>query len=311
MRSLLSWIIIFVLGTGHLAGQTITLSAGVDTNRLRIGEQVQLTIVANTDTHTKILWPTFSGSIQQFELINESDAQMTTKGDSVILSKDYTITSFEPGDKVLGPISIPFRIRDIGKVDSISTNPIDMEVLSVEVDTTQPFKPIKPPVEYPLTWRDYLPYALLGLLILALVAALYWWLRRRQKPVSAVQQIKETKRPAHEVALEQLELLEQEELWQKGEVKTYHERLSDIVRAYIEERFCIPALESTTDELSNKMRSTELREAQLNDLLQLLSVADLAKFAKMKPSRDENFDSMDKAKKFIQSTKPVTSEGDA
>jgi uncharacterized OB-fold protein len=57
-------IILIVLVRGTLAGQAITLSARVDTHQIRIGEQVQLTIRATTDTQTSIIWPTFSGSVQ-------------------------------------------------------------------------------------------------------------------------------------------------------------------------------------------------------------------------------------------------------
>jgi hypothetical protein len=196
-------------------------------------------------------------------------------------------------------------MKAAGRIDTISTNPIDITVHSVEVDTTQPFRPIKAPVEYPLTWRDYLRYIIGAVLLILLAILIVRQLRKKRQPASAIQSIKQTKRPAHEVAMEQLLKLEQEELWQQGKVKTYHDRLSDIVRAYIEERYQIPALESTTDEISKKIRSTDLRQQQLDDLMQILHIADLAKFAKMEPTRNDNLDSMDRAKAFIQSTRPA------
>jgi hypothetical protein len=95
-------------------------------------------------------------------------------------------------------------------------------------------------------------------------------------------------RPAHEIALEELNRLEAEKLWQQGNFKMYHTRLSDIIRAYIEHRWQIPALEQTTDEILSGFSKGMLEEELYRKLKHLLETADLVKFAKLQPVAYEN-----------------------
>jgi hypothetical protein len=55
--------------------------------------------------------------------------------------------------------------------------------------------------------------------------------------------------PAHVWALAELKKLNSEKLWQKDEHKKYYSRLSEIIRSYLEYRYDVLALESTTDEI--------------------------------------------------------------
>ena len=91
-------------------------------------------------------------------------------------------------------------------------------------------------------------------------------------------------------------------MWQKGNIKEYHSKVSEIIRRYTENRFKFIALELTTDEILEELKSM-LSDKQLSDIKVLLQRADLAKFAKNKPIDTENKESMILAKQFINSTK--------
>ena len=43
--------------------------------------------------------------------------------------------------------------------------------------------------------------------------------------------------PLHKLALQKLDQLAREELWQKGFIKDYHSRITDIIREYFEKQF--------------------------------------------------------------------------
>ena len=62
------------------------------------------------------------------------------------------------------------------------------------------------------------------------------------------------------------------------------------------------ALEATTDEIMTSLKNQLTDELNI-DLRNVLQTADLAKFAKSKPSDKENIDSMILAKKFVNQTK--------
>lgn len=114
------------------------------------------------------------------------------------------------------------------------------------------------------------------------------------------------RRPPHEIALEKLRAVEQEKIWQKGEVKRYYSELTDIIREYTELRFSFLAMESTTDEIIYKMRNVVIDKEQKENLQELLQHADLVKFAKANPLPDEHKRYYDMAVGFVQKTKRDT-----
>jgi hypothetical protein len=95
--------------------------------------------------------------------------------------------------------------------------------------------------------------------------------------------------PAHVIAFRELEILKSEELWQKGEIKKYYTRLTEILRQYLENRFRVYSLELTTAEtLDALVRTGFKKNGSYNDLKSVLTGADLVKFAKYNPLASEN-----------------------
>ena len=58
----------------------------------------------------------------------------------------------------------------------------------------------------------------------------------------------------------ELEILKEEQLWQKGEVKIYYTRLTEILRKYLENRFRVYSLELTTDETLEALVNTGFKK---------------------------------------------------
>ena len=108
-----------------------------------------------------------------------------------------------------------------------------------------------------------------------------------------------------EKTLRQLTELDMRQLWQKNQVKEYYVELTDIVRNYVEMRFQTPALELTTDELLYKVQIHRELQPHYALLSSILHTADLAKFAKAQPLPQEHMDAMEKAKQFVETSKPI------
>ena len=89
--------------------------------------------------------------------------------------------------------------------------------------------------------------------------------------------------------------------WQSGEIKAYYSDLSEIVRTYIENGLHTPAMEMLTDDIIDRLKARKIDTAQLSILL---NTADMAKFAKAKPTDAENELSIKFAFEFIHQTKP-------
>lgn len=115
-------------------------------------------------------------------------------------------------------------------------------------------------------------------------------------------------RPAHEVALEKLEELRESELWKKDQIKEFQTRLSFIVREYLENRYGIKALESTTAEINRDLTKVEMNAQDISQLRDLLQIADLVKFAKAKPKEDIHARFLQQAVDFVDRTKKIEKE---
>ena len=107
------------------------------------------------------------------------------------------------------------------------------------------------------------------------------------------------------VAIEALEKLRDEKLWQNDKHKLYYSGLSDILRTYLASRFEVGAMEMTTDEIDDALRAVEIEQKQKMNLLSVLRDADLVKFAKATPEAEENELTYHKAYHFVEETKPV------
>ncbi len=171
-------------------------------------------------------------------------------------------------------------------------------------DTTTAILKIKDILVTEKTWRDYLHYLwwALGFLIIGLLTWLY--LRRKKKAEGLIVEEEEViKEPAHIIATRQLKVLEEQALWTKGQTKEYHSELTHIIREYLENRYEINALESTTDQISKALRKHNLTDTHQTDLNGILQIADLVKFAKAETTGDINESFLVKAKAFVEQTK--------
>ena len=117
----------------------------------------------------------------------------------------------------------------------------------------------------------------------------------------------ETHIPAEVIAFNRLSELEQKKLWETGKINEYHTELSEIIRRYLEGRFKFIALELTTDEILNELKSA-INNDVFKKLQKILERADLAKFAKNQPTDLQNLESMSLAKEIISSTKKSENE---
>ncbi|MDD3132165.1 MAG: LPXTG cell wall anchor domain-containing protein, partial [Bacteroidales bacterium] len=177
---------------------------------------------------------------------------------------------------------------------------------TVAVDTTQAIKPIKGPIAAPLTFAELFPWILLIVAVLLIGAALFYYYKKRKKKQPVVFARPKPKIPPHRWALDELEKLRNEKLWQKNLIKLYHSRLTEIVRQYLDDRFGIMAPEMTSQEIMQAAYDINLPDKNLRELQQILELADLVKFAKYTPIPGENSQSMQQATDFVKDTAPAS-----
>ena len=105
----------------------------------------------------------------------------------------------------------------------------------------------------------------------------------------------------HEWAIKALDELAEKKLWQQGEIKEHYTELTAILREYLERRYGIHAMEQTSDEILVQLRHQHLKsESLLMDTEELISVADLIKFAKADPGMDIHAATIERVRIFVR-----------
>ncbi len=134
--------------------------------------------------------------------------------------------------------------------------------------------------------RDLRLLVALGLIALWLLFAL---LLRLHKGAPVVPERKKELPPprlAHEIALEKLTGVVEENLLRQGKVQEFFFRISEAVREYVGNRYGFYALDLTTRELLEELRDRHTPGLEHGELGRLLHDADLVKFARLNPTDD-------------------------
>lgn len=288
--------------------QDVIATASIDTNQIRIGEQITYTVNVQTNKDVKLLWPTFLDTIYHFEVVDCSSIDsINVEGNNYELKQSFILTKFDSGYYPIAPIRFDYKLATDSTVYATETEPLLVAVHTVAVDTAASIKDIKPPIHVPVTLKEMAPYiagvfGLFALIVLAIV--LYRkYKRKKEGIIEVVPDI-----PAHLVAFEQLQKLNNDKLWQQGKIKTYYSGLSDIVRLYIENRYKTPALEMTTDEILSSGLINLISIKEKEELERILHTSDLAKFAKSNPLPNENELNWQLAYEFVDKTKEIEIE---
>lgn len=306
-----STLLFFVLAFGALIGnldttsaQPVRLQTTLDTNRIKIGEWARYTITATHDTSTVLEWPNFNDTLQDLEIVNKSTIDTSSQGNLINKRQTIAVTSFDSGYYVIPPIRFLYRTKGTSSFDSVKTEPTTLRVQGVAVDTSQTIRPIADIRNVPYTLAELWPYILGGLLLIGLIILGYYLYKRwQQQPEKPAKEPTKPERPAHEVAFEKLQELENKKLWQSGEVKQYYIELSDIFRDYLERRYRFQALESTTGEIVRELKGHISDPGLRTTIQEVLELSDFVKFAKYIPQADENQEVLQKTYTIINETK--------
>ncbi|MBP6586375.1 MAG: hypothetical protein KA215_12000 [Flavobacterium sp.] len=287
--------ILLLLLCNIVFAQQKQMTTSIDTTKNKIGAEFKLTVKATVDTTSKVVFPSVK-NIGPLEVIRSYRIDTVKNGDKYELIKKYGLTQFDSGKYTIPSIKVLINNSPF------FTDSIRVEVANVTVDTLkQKMYDIKPIVEVSSSNSWIWKLVLVLLVIAAIAAFIYWWIKIRKKKI--VEQ--EVYKTPIEKATVLLNNLEKKELWQKGEIKAYYSELTDIARNYIEEAIQIPAMESTTSELIEGLRKASLKKKMtlsketIENLEQVLRQADLVKFAKSKPLDFEITEDRKKIEKSI------------
>jgi len=170
---------------GCLYAANIEVTASVDTTEYLIGDWIQVDIEAVHSREVIVFPPDPGEKAGDLEVISLLAFNPEISENTVKSKWRLTLAAFDTGAFSVPPIEIGYHIAGDSVTSTTETDPIDVIVYSAGGDTLQAPHDIKPQMEAPLEFADFLPY-ILGLIIAAAVLLLIWWWKKRKKVKPAV-----------------------------------------------------------------------------------------------------------------------------
>jgi hypothetical protein len=284
----------------------VTVTSAFDSARIYIGDQIKFTVTVEQPSNLKLSLPVFKDSLMKnIEILSGPLFDSTQSGDGMIkITEKYLITSFDSGYYQVPPVYAELKNEE--GIKRFYSDYSQLEVMRVKIapaDTAAKIYDIISPYRAPVTLGEIIPWVLVAALLAALIWAGIRLIKKFRKKETGVEEVI-IKDPAHIIAFRELESLREDQVWQKGEVKLFYTRLTEILRQYLENRYTVFSLELTTAETLDALVKTGFKkDALYNQLKTILTGADLVKFAKYSPEPAENDTHFQNSWNFVELTK--------
>jgi hypothetical protein len=281
----------------------LTAHVRLSKDKITIAETVLLELEAAVAPGYEVQMPKVDKVLENFGLLDlQNMGDRLDENNNVVSSYRYRLEPFLSGTYPIPAFT--FEFYDVNNPDEkkyrLDTEPIDVEVSSLlgEQRAELQIADIEGVVEMP---REPSYWWLWTMAVAVVLAAGVVWLSLRRK---RIQQLVRIFRPAHEIAYARLRALVAEDLVKAGRIKEFYERISDILRHYIEHRFDLRAPERTTEEFLIELQWADaLSDSDKEHLGEFLKHCDLVKFARHTPTSEQIQRTFDLVKDFVEKTR--------
>lgn len=207
------------------------------------------------------------------------------------------------------PLSIDSSVVPANKFDFLAANGDTIRAWTDEVRVpikriaanAKDLNPLKEQWKAP---PNYLLWGAIALMVLAAIAAVIWWIRKKRRSVVETPAVT---LPPEVVALAELDRIAALGLPARGDYKQHYTLVVDTLRHYIERRYGVEAMDRTSFELVDALDRIRVK---VDGLSALLDEADLVKFAKFAPSVESAAHALDRAREIVINTTPVVTHSD-
>ena len=249
-----------------------------DTTRISLGDPLLLTLSLSYGADERPL-PLEPGILEDMGLEALGTAPPQEEDGVAVERRRYRLRVFDPDFEAVPALRVAF-VAAGGDTLYRSTAPLAIEIVRVREEGDVELRDVKPPMRLPGGVPLWLAVAAALLVVGGLVGAwLYWRRSNRQAPAAPPPP------PVDFVA--EFARIAAAGLVEEGRLKEYYTLVSDTLRRFIEVHFSVEALERTSGEIDGLLRRAGVEGAPRARIAALLAEADLVKFARFNPDRDQ------------------------
>jgi len=285
----------------------VRVEARIAPSTATVGDRLRLDVTVDRAADVRVEYPDIGGLVAPLEIQDAVLLPEEERDGRVIERRIYALASFETGPVRIPVLPIAYATAE-GETATAYTDSLAVTIESVIPEEDRAGQPaprdIKGPIELP---RRIWPWVVLAAAAAAaLIAARYlraWWLRRGEPVEEPVIDPIERRRAAHLVAFGRLDAIRADDPIGRGDVPGFYVRVTDVFRRYIGDRYDVPAIDMTTAELEPAMIDARLPVSDAAWARDLLTRADLSKFAKFAPTPEEARADFDGVRDFVERTR--------
>lgn len=300
MKTLLKIFFIVFLAS-FISAQNISAIAELDSSKYLVGDIINYKLTIERDKNISVLPFSIKDSLKELEYLKNFPVEKTEVNGKIKEVYKVSFSHYDSLNTELKGFKILYKTGNKTEYNFISTNSLPIEVNKLDVDRTTEFKDVKAPYLIPL---NFLLIFLILLAVLILVLVTYFLIKKYKKKKEIVEEVVIIN--PYDEALAALKNVEESKLPSKGLIKEYHTELTYIIRRYFERLLEIPALEVTSSELLNLLKSIKIPNEIYHELKIFFENADMVKFAKYQPLGQINDEMMRIAYKILEVSKDYT-----
>ena len=295
---LLTLLLGLAFSTSTGLAQTVNEYTTVDS--LKVGDTFDLSITLNKEQgYDQIIFPDTSRFSSPFEMRSRSQFKVSSFKDSVY----YKLQYFGSSDTTLPPL--PVYLVQGQDTTTLYTNPIPIGFRSVLAKDDEAFRPLKPIYTFAAAWWPYI----VAFLLLC-IAAYYLYGYFTKEEIQEESEAPKTFTPSPFVnplteLQNHIDRLERVHPQTREEFKDFYIELGDAIRRYFEDLHHIPAMESTSREILQKLRNRSIDQDLISVTRSVLQEADMVKFAKFTPSKEQAQRALQKAHNFLNRAEQI------
>ena len=281
-----STLILFVgFGTVVAESPPFEISLQMKSSELTVGDPIALEILVIHKDGSNVLFPSLPRKWGEFELIKQLPSDSKKNHDGTITSSQIVeLVLFKPG----GYSTPDFEINLVEPDGELYTKILpgaSVTVFSILEEGDTDIRDIRSQAsvaEYYI-W----PWIIGTSLILSLVViGIILLIRNKFQPLVTTNLDTDLRTP-YEIAFDEILRIKSLNLPAIGQFKEHSTLITKCIRIYLRNGFGIPAMDLTTSEIRNALKTSEFTDPYATKAITILRECDLAKFTNMNPTEPE------------------------
>ena len=221
-RNIILIALLCLLSIDRVGAQSVTVEAKIDSLQILIGEQAKIQLQVAMDAKQRAVFPAYTDTlVRGVEIIETAkpDTQFLNDRQRMMITQEYTVTSFDSALYYLPPMPVTVDGKEY------RSRALALKVYSMPVDTLHPdqfFGP-KSVMKAPFAWEDWYMAIACAVLFAPFLLLLIYLVKRIRDNKPIIRKVKvEPKLPPHQLAMQEIERIKSEKVWQKGQSKEYY-----------------------------------------------------------------------------------------